>query len=239
MIALALSSLRSENLTLSRGGRPLFTQLRFTIKSGEALVLRGANGSGKTSLLRVLAGLTEADEGVIFFDESACRSASIRVRSTALYLGHANALKDDLTTNENLADALRFDGVTATSSDQAEALERVGLSARRQLPARKLSQGQKRRIGLARLILSEKPLWLLDEPTNALDAEGVALFTRIIDEHLLAGGMACIATHLSMQIHAQVNELHMDGLALKKSTEAPEATLATMLSGINEAAMPA
>ena len=155
MIGLMRSNLRAENLALSRGGRPLFTQLKFTIRSGEALVLRGANGSGKTSLLRVLAGLTEPDAGMIYFDETVCRTASVLLRSKALYLGHANALKDDLTTAENLVDALNFDGVTATKSQQAEALERVGLSSRRHLPARKLSQGQKRRIGLARLILAE------------------------------------------------------------------------------------
>lgn len=227
------SSLRAENLTLSRGSRPLFTQLGFLIKSGEALILRGANGSGKTSLLRVLAGLTQADEGMIFFDESMCKTASVQLRSNALYLGHANALKDDLTTAENLADALSFDGVTATEGKQADALEQVGLSSRRHLLARQLSQGQKRRIGLARLVLADKPLWLLDEPTNALDADGVALFTRIIDEHLLAGGMACIATHLSIQIDAQTRELRLDEQA---SLESSQVAAAARLAGTNETA---
>jgi heme exporter protein A len=88
-------------------------------------------------------------------------------------------------------------------------MERVGLLTRRDLQARRLSQGQKRRIGLARLLLAKKPVWLLDEPTNALDADGVALFTAIVDEHLARGGMACIATHLTMQIHAPVRELNL------------------------------
>ncbi len=233
MIALAPPSLRVENLTLSRGGRPLFRRLGFAIRSGEALVLRGANGSGKTSLLRMLAGLTEADEGEIFWDESVCKTASAKLRLNALYLGHANALKDDLTAIENLADALSFDGVNVTQARQVDALERVGLSSRQHLVARRLSQGQKRRIGLARLVLSGKPLWLLDEPTNALDAEGVALFIRIIDEHLLAGGMACIATHLSMQIHAPMHELSLDEPVLLESSEAQAATPA---AGINEVA---
>ncbi len=233
MTAVVPLSLRAENLTLSRGSRPLFTQLGFLVKSGEALILRGANGSGKTSLLRVLAGLTQADEGVIIFDESVCKTASVQLRQSALYLGHANALKDDLTTAENLADALSFDGVTVTEERQVDALEKVGLLPRRHLPVRHLSQGQKRRIGLARLVLADKPLWLLDEPTNALDADGVALFTRIIDEHLLAGGMACIATHLSIQIDAQLCELRLDEQA---SLESPQVTASATLAGINGAA---
>ncbi len=228
MIAAVPSSLRGENLTLSRGSRVLFTQLGFLIASGEALILRGANGSGKTSLLRVLAGLTQADEGVIFWNESVCTTASFQFRSNALYLGHANALKDDLTTAENLADALAFDGVTMSEEKQVDALKQVGLSSRRHLPARKLSQGQKRRIGLARLLLAEKPLWLLDEPTNALDAEGVALFTRITDEHLSAGGIACIATHLDMKVHAQMRELRVD------EYEAGESSRSTAVSKLAE-----
>jgi heme exporter protein A len=202
-------SLRAKNLTLTRGGRPLFANLDFEISRGEALVLRGANGSGKTSLLRVLAGLTIADDGVISWGDEIWKSASPAQRANVLYLGHANALKDELTTAENLADGLGFDGVNVSVDGQHHALERVGLMSRRDLQARRLSQGQKRRIGLARLLLAQKSVWLLDEPTNALDAEGVALFTEIVDEHLARGGMACIATHLTMQIHAPVRELSL------------------------------
>jgi heme exporter protein A len=202
-------SLRAKNLTLTRGGRPLFTNLDFSIAHGEALVLRGANGSGKTSLLRVLAGLTIADGGVISWGDEVWKSASPAQRANVFYLGHANALKDELTAAENLADGLGFDGVAISVENQHRALERVGLITRRDLQARRLSQGQKRRIGLARLLLAQKSVWLLDEPTNALDAEGVALFTKIVDEHLARGGMACIATHLTMPIHAPVRELNL------------------------------
>lgn len=202
-------SLRAKNLTLTRGGRPLFANLNLALARGEVLVLRGANGSGKTSLLRVLAGLTIADEGVISWGDAIWKSASPAQRVNVLYLGHANALKDELTAAENLADGLGFDGVTTSIDNQHHALARVGLMTRRDLQARRLSQGQKRRIGLARLLLAQKPVWLLDEPTNALDAEGVALFTEIVDEHLARGGMACIATHLTMQIHAPVRELNL------------------------------
>ena len=202
-------SLRATRLTLTRGGRPLFTNLDFAISRGEALVLRGANGSGKTSLLRVLAGLTIADEGAILWGDAIWKSASPAQRANVLYLGHANALKDELTAAENLADGLNFDGLTVSTANQHLALERVGLALRRDLQARRLSQGQKRRIGLARLLLAQKLIWLLDEPTNALDAGGVALFTEIVDEHLARGGVACIATHLTMQIKAPVRELNL------------------------------
>jgi heme exporter protein A len=202
-------SLRAIKLTLTRGGRPLFSGLDFSIARGEALVLRGANGSGKTSLLRVLAGLTIADDGVISWGNEIWKAASPAQRANVLYLGHANALKDELTAAENLADGLGFDGVAISVENQHRALERVGLMTRRDLQARRLSQGQKRRIGLARLLLAQKPVWLLDEPTNALDADGVALFTEIVDEHLARGGMTCIATHLTMQIHAPMRELNL------------------------------
>ena len=202
-------SLRAKNLTLTRGGRPLFSNLDFAISRGEALIVRGANGSGKTSLLRVLAGLTIADEGEISCGDTIWKVASPAQRASVLYLGHANALKDELTAAENLADGLNFDGLTVSMANQHVALERVGLALRRDLQARRLSQGQKRRIGLARLLLAQKLIWLLDEPTNALDAGGVALFTEIVDEHLARGGMVCIATHLTMQIQAPVRELNL------------------------------
>jgi heme exporter protein A len=186
------NELKAHNLSLTRGPRLLFQGLSFEVKAGEALVLRGANGSGKTSLLRVLAGLTAPDGG------RATWGGAPVPRGIAIYQGHANALKDDFTAAENLADALAFDGVVASNDDQAAALARVGLAERHHVLARRLSQGQKRRIGLARLLLANKLLWLLDEPTNALDAEGVALFEGIVNTHLARGGMACIATHLPL-----------------------------------------
>jgi heme exporter protein A len=184
--------LKALNLSFTRGPRLLFQDLSFNVKAGEALVLRGANGSGKTSLLRVLAGLTKPDGGHATWDGDPVP------RGIAIYQGHANALKDDFTAAENLADALAFDGVAVSNDDQAQAMEKVGLAERHHVLARRLSQGQKRRVGLARLLLANKLLWLLDEPTNALDAEGVALFEGIVNTHLAQGGMACIATHLPL-----------------------------------------
>lgn len=204
----AVAALAAQHLTLTRGNRTLFSQLDFSIACGEALILRGPNGSGKTSLLRVLAGLSQADEGTLTWQHHTWQP-----RQQAIYLGHANALKDDFTTAENLADALRVDGIDANDEQQYAALDRVGLLSRRNLIARRLSQGQKRRIGLARLLLAAKSVWLLDEPTNALDSDGVALFNDIVNAHLQRGGLACIATHLAMPLATPTRDLTLTGSA--------------------------
>ena len=208
-------NLIARDLHLERGARSIIKALSFDIKSGQALILRGANGSGKTSLLRILAGLTLPDAGTIAWDGERPKALSATWRNAALYLGHTNALKDDFTAQENLLDALAIDGIDVTANAQLAALERVGLLDRRQVLARRLSQGQKRRVGLARLSLAlsstpRKPLWLLDEPTNALDGQGVALFTGLISEHLNGGGIACIATHLALNLSSPVTEMNLD-----------------------------
>ena len=203
------------DLRLERGSRTIIDNISFSIASGQALILRGTNGSGKTSLLRMLAGLTLPDAGAVLWNGEPLKALSATWRNVALYLGHNNALKDDFTTHENLVDALSIDGISIAPSAQLEALERVGLIERRQVLARRLSQGQKRRIGLARLWLAlshahHKPLWLLDEPTNALDSEGVSLFADLIGGHLGRGGIACIATHLALDIASRAKEMNLD-----------------------------
>ena len=211
-------TLAARNLRLERGAHSIISRLSFTVGSGQALILRGANGAGKTSLLRILAGLTLPDAGDIHWNGAKMKALSAQWRAATLYLGHTNALKDDFSADENLLDALAIDGITVARTAQLAALERVGLLDRREIPARRLSQGQKRRIGLARLSLAlsqrtPKPLWLLDEPTNALDRDGVALFTRLISEHLDHGGIACIATHLVLELSVPVTELNLDAIA--------------------------
>lgn len=208
-------ALFGDQLRLERGSRIIIENLSFGVATGQALVLRGANGSGKTSLLRILAGLTLPDAGSVSWRAEIMRPLSATWRNLALYLGHTNALKDDFTAEENLIDAVAIDGMVIPPSEQLAALDRVGLLDRRHVQARRLSQGQKRRIGLARLSLaishaSHKPLWLLDEPTNALDERGVAFFTSLIRDHLGSGGIACIATHLALNLTLPVVELNLD-----------------------------
>ncbi|MEO8102035.1 MAG: cytochrome c biogenesis heme-transporting ATPase CcmA [Betaproteobacteria bacterium] len=207
-------TLAATGLTLSRGPRRLFSDLSFRLVPGQALVLRGANGSGKTTLLRVLAGLTVAEGGELRWHGERWTALCAGQRAASLYLGHANALKDELTAAENLAEALAFDGMVIAGSLQRQSLDNMGLAGRHHLPARRLSQGQKRRVGLARLALARKPLWLLDEPTNALDADGVALFSTVVAGHLQQGGMACVASHLPLSIAAPVLELVLSELPI-------------------------
>ena len=207
---------RAENLSLNRGSRRLFADLSFSVSGGEVLILRGANGIGKTSLLRVLVGLTAPDTGSMFWNRQHLKPLDSVARSLMLYVAHANAIKDDLTAFENLQEALRLDGLPSaaiTTEALLPILDEFGLLKSRHLPARKLSQGQKRRIGLARLAFARKIFWLLDEPTNALDSEGVSLFTGIVNRHLARGGIACIASHLPMQFVGKSREI-----TLEKST---------------------
>lgn len=207
--------LEARSLGLTRGSRWLFTSLSLNVAAGQLLILRGPNGVGKTSLLRVLAGLTLPDEGQVLIRGQGVRALSFGSRTAMLYSGHANSLKDDFTTEENLADQLALDANDASAAQQLAALKIVGLFERREVLARRLSQGQKRRIGLARLRLNaglaHKPIWLLDEPTNALDAEGTALFLQTVDQHVALGGVAVIATHLPLNFVGEVVELILGG----------------------------
>ncbi len=206
-------TLEVKGLGLARGSRCLFADLDFSLVSGHALILRGPNGVGKTSLLRVLAGLTIADSGSVVLQAARVRAFAPHVRDNVLYIGHANALKDDLTVQENLADQLALDTNDVTLADQLGALDAVHLGDRRDMLARRLSQGQKRRVGLARLRLNcglaHKSMWLLDEPTNALDEQGSALFVETVNRHLSMGGAAVIASHLPLGLSGPVAELQM------------------------------
>ncbi|HEX4857767.1 MAG TPA: heme ABC exporter ATP-binding protein CcmA [Usitatibacteraceae bacterium] len=205
----SLPSLSVRGLTLSRGPRRLFADLKWDLDAGSAMVLRGPNGCGKTTLLRVIAGLTRPESGEVRLGGAPWKALNAEQRRNCLYLGHSAALKEELSVDANLSCALDCDAESVDADALAAALAAVGLGERRHLEARRLSQGQKRRVGLARLALSAKPMWLLDEPTNALDAEGVALFLRLVERHLGAGGMACIATHLPMDIGAPVREIRL------------------------------
>jgi heme exporter protein A len=165
------------------------------VDAGEWIALRGPNGSGKTTLLRCMAGLTRGDAGEVLWAGEPVAADLARFHSDLLYAGHLPGIKDDLTAEENLHGALALRGVTAGGSALRAALAEVGLDKRRHLPARRLSAGQRRRIGLARLSLDPAAIWALDEPLTALDDAGQALFGRLLVRHLERGGLAVLATH--------------------------------------------
>lgn len=183
--------LLSENLACERGGRRVFAGLNFTVAGGEALVVTGRNGAGKSSLLRVIAGLLRAAEGKI---ELAGGTAEASLAEQAHYLGHLDAAKPSLTVRENLTFWAQFLGAPDGAGIDT-ALEAVELDALADLPAAYLSAGQKRRLSIARLLAVKRPLWLLDEPTSALDAQSQDRLSSFMRDHLSGGGMIVAATH--------------------------------------------
>jgi heme exporter protein A len=172
----------------------------FGIAAGEALVVTGPNGSGKTTLLRMLAGLTAPEHGEVRWRGARVAPHGAALRQSVAYAGHAPALKDELTAEENLVSLVTLAGVDANAEATASALADVALERQRALPARVLSAGQRRRIGLARLRLVRRPLWLLDEPFTALDAAGIGLLAKLIRDHLRDGGVAVAATHQPLDV---------------------------------------
>src|SRR3954452_16280305 len=189
-----------------RGGREVFSGLDFATASGEALAVVGANSAGKTSLLRLIAGLLHPAGGSIAL---AGGEAELTLPEQAHYLGHRDALKPALSVVENLSFWRDFLG--GEMDDAARSLARVGLSHASHLPAAFLSAGQRRRLSMARLVCVKRPIWLLDEPTSALDAAGQALFASLMREHLAGGGMIIAATHTPLGIDAR--ELRIGGTA--------------------------
>jgi heme exporter protein A len=187
--------LEAQDLAARRGYSQLFTGLSFRVTAGEALVITGANGTGKTTLLRMLAGLSAPTEGVIRWDGRPVAPFDPGLRHALAFAGHSPSLKDELTAEENLALLVELAGAPVERRAIHAALDAVALGRKRALPARVLSQGQRRRIGLARLRLLRRRLWILDEPVTALDAAGTSLLARLVAEHLDGGGVAVAATH--------------------------------------------
>jgi len=178
-----------------RGGRKLFGGLSFSLSPCQLLHVQGANGSGKTSLLRIISGLSRQDAGKVRWNNHDIADIREEYAIGLLYLGHQPAIKDDLTVVENLWVSTRLSGVNSTPDALKSALEVVGLGRHGNLPARVLSQGQRRRLALARLWLSNKNLWILDEPFTSLDTQAISLVEVRLEDHLSQGGMVILTTH--------------------------------------------
>ncbi len=174
-----------RGLACRRGERVLFRDFDLDLGPGELVWLRAANGYGKTTLLRVIAGLAQPEAGTV------SRPAPL------LFLAHTNALKDDLTVAESVRLMVDLHGLTASDAAMADAIERLGLRTRRDAPIRTLSQGQRRRVALIRLALSDpQATWILDEPYDALDVDGVALVSALLVEHATRGGNVLLTSHV-------------------------------------------
>lgn len=204
--------LEAHDIEITRGDRRLFGNLSLTLAPGTLLRVSGSNGSGKTSLLRALCGLLAPSAGDICWNGESIRTLREEFCRNLLYVGHHNALKDELTTAENLGVLCALSGVPASVADQQRALAAFGLAGREHLPAKALSQGQRRRTALARLPLCGKlPLWILDEPFAALDAAAVDHVQAVVAAHLAQGGMVVMTTHQPAAIAAPaLTEINLD-----------------------------
>ncbi len=184
------------NLSGARAGHMIFANISFSLEEGEAMIITGSNGSGKSTLLRVIAGLLAADTGTVAAEGLTPDDQGLAAHELMHYLGHLNALKAALSVEENLLFWQQFCG--SPEMDPAAALEKVALDGIGHLPAAYLSAGQKRRVSIARLLVSYKPIWVVDEPTAALDKASEAMFANLIEGHLAKGGIVLAATHQAL-----------------------------------------
>lgn len=192
--------LEAHALTCVRGERQLFSDLNLTVRSGECLHVRGENGVGKTSLLRLLTGLSKAESGKIFWNGLSISKESTGYHRDLLFLGHRDALKEDLTALENLQMYAALDDIQLPEDKALAALWRFGLRGREYLPVNCLSAGQKRRVLMARMLTRQAWLWILDEPFNALDVHAVQELQRLIAEHVEQGGLVVLTSHQEISL---------------------------------------
>jgi heme exporter protein A len=202
--------LEVSDLECRRGDRLLFSGLSFTLEPGTLLHVRGRNGSGKTTLLRALCGLLTPDAGSIIWNGEDARRLGEDFHADTLYFGHLNGIKGDLTGVENLRVSATLDGDRIADDQLWGALGQMGLAGFEDLPTRVLSQGQKKRVALARLLLSEAPLWILDEPFTALDVDAVDQLQLLIAEHVADNGLVILTTHQEVALTSgQIRRLHL------------------------------
>ena len=200
--------LEARGLRCVRGERELFTNLHLRVAAGNCLHVRGENGVGKTSLLRLLTGLSKPESGDVLWGDQSITLDPIAYHRELLFLGHRDALKEDLTALENLQMYAALDDVSLSQEKALATLARFGLRGRENLPVNCLSAGQKRRILMARMLTRQAKLWILDEPFNALDIQAVHELQNLITEHLSAGGLVVLTSHQEVSIpNVQVLEL--------------------------------
>lgn len=192
--------LSATRLECRRGDRRLFSNLSFELKASDCLMVQGDNGSGKTSLLRMVVGLTPPARGAICWSGQPVNYVNDAYRRELLYIGHQPGLKEELSVTENLKFETMLAGELVGSGAVHDALHQVGLKDKTHLRVHALSQGQKRRLNLARLVLQKRTLWVLDEPLTALDTRARQWVTDTIDRHLQDGGMAVLTTHQDMKL---------------------------------------
>jgi heme exporter protein A len=195
--------LTAQSLACLRGDRLLFKNVGFELNAGGLLYVLGENGSGKSSLLRMLCGLLMPEDGAVYWGGKKIKEDAENFLSNLTYIGHLNGLKDDLTAQENLYMGARLAGSEVSEESALAALAAIGIAHCAKLPVRVLSQGQKRRVALARLWLTESKLWILDEPFAALDAASVDVLASRLSQHMSNGGMTIITTHQDVTINTQ------------------------------------
>ncbi len=201
------AKLSATDLTLFRGENCLFTGLSFALDPGEMLLLEGGNGSGKTSLIKAIVGMLDLEEGEVFWDGEPVRRNRQAFHGALVWMGHRVGFKGDLTLLENLAfeHALR----PQRAGQMDDVLRQLSIDGLGQLPLRSLSAGQQRRVALARMLLADVPLWLMDEPFTNLDRAGRALVVRLVREHLRRGGLCVMAAHQDVEIDATVHRIQL------------------------------
>ncbi|MSO64567.1 MAG: heme ABC exporter ATP-binding protein CcmA [Alphaproteobacteria bacterium] len=195
----ARAGLAASNLACTRGDRAVFAGLSFVVPTGRVLVVRGANGAGKTSLLRIIAGIVGPTDGQLTWQGTDVGTLAEAYRAHVSYVAHLDAIKPALTVAENLVHWAKLRAGTGTV---AAALSALGIERLAELPARFLSAGQRRRVALARLLVVDAPLWVLDEPTVSLDDAGVDLLGRAMEGHLGRGGLIVATTHVDLPVAA-------------------------------------